>query len=321
MKYLKLFELYQQTDKTINVKTGTYEVGSNKKTAKNTIYDKSWEILLPENIKVNYHNQHNSFKKGNIMINSDMLQITYDRITKIDGIPDTLEFDIYFTKSNGKIKLDVDITYGDLMACEFSVEQPNNVDVIEYTSYHSKNDRSNTVFALSTESLSKFVNFLNKFGMKLNLRDFKFLDDKDNYNPNVINESLKYDIQEIRELFVDLEDSGFSVKITKEHSIDLSQYFINKNVVRSNDISFTHNTKHDLSYYIVIKKIGHESKFNEIIETLKFVESYSKSEMKLKIQQIYIIDPPNYLYYKSIDDIEINKNFTSISIALSDLNV
>lgn len=186
MKYLKLFEFYKSTDKTINVNNGTYEVGNDKETDKGTIYDKSWESLLPQKITVNYHNQNNSFTKGNIMIHSDMVQITYDRITKANGVPDTLEFDIYFTKdtNNGKIKLDIDITYGDLMACEFSIESPNKVDVIEYTSYHSKNDRSNTVFALSSDSLSRFINFLNKFGMKLNVSDFKFLDNKDNYNPN-----------------------------------------------------------------------------------------------------------------------------------------
>lgn len=183
MKYLKLFEFYKSTDKTINVNNGTYKVDNNK-TYKNTIYDKRWESLLPQKITVNYHNQNNVFTKGNIMIHSDMVQITYDRITKSNGIPDTLEFDIYFTKdtNNGKIKLDIDITYGDLMACEFSIESPNKVDVIEYTSYDSKYDRSNTVFAFSTESLGKFIEFLNKFGMKLSMCDLKFLED--NYNTN-----------------------------------------------------------------------------------------------------------------------------------------
>ena len=46
------------------------------------------------------------------------------------------------------------------MACEFSVEEPNIVDVIEYTSYGSKFDPSDTVFALTDESLQKFINFL-----------------------------------------------------------------------------------------------------------------------------------------------------------------
>jgi hypothetical protein len=120
-----------------------------------------------------------------------MVQITYastpidsDEQGEIWGTPDTLEFDIYFAKEDN-IVLNIDITYGDAMACEFSVEAPNKIKVIEYTSYHSKFDPSNTVFALVDESLQSFINFLNMFsGMKLKKEDFKFLDQNDNYTPN-----------------------------------------------------------------------------------------------------------------------------------------
>ncbi len=125
-----------------------------------------------------------------------MIQITYSSVPgdtktsteegEIWGSPDTLEFDIYFNKDeSGKIELTIDITYGDAMVCEFSIESPNNIKVIQYTSYHSKFDPSNTVFALVDESLQSFIKFLNKFeGMKLKKEDFKFLDQNDNYSPN-----------------------------------------------------------------------------------------------------------------------------------------
>jgi hypothetical protein len=81
--------------------------------------------------------------------------------------------------------LGVDITYGDLMACEFTAEAPNKIKVVEYTSYHSKFDPSNTVFGLVDDSLQSFINFLNRFeGMKLKKEYFKFLDQYDNYSPN-----------------------------------------------------------------------------------------------------------------------------------------
>ncbi len=68
------------------------------------------------------------------------------------------------------------------MGCEFSIEAPNKVKVIQHTTYHSKFDPSNTVFALQDESLNKFINFLNKFpGIKINRYDLRFLDKKDNY--------------------------------------------------------------------------------------------------------------------------------------------
>lgn len=160
----------------------SFESESNlRKFNESSIYDKSWETLLPEELTLIKDGEH-VFKKGNIMLNADMLQITYSNNEV--GYPNTLEFDIYLS-NNGSLKLDIDITYGDLVTSEFSIEAPNKVTVGQYTSYHSKFDPSNTVFALSDESLSGFVNFLNRFeGMKLSVSDFKFLDKNDNYNPN-----------------------------------------------------------------------------------------------------------------------------------------
>ena len=192
MKYLKRFN--EDIEATID-SNGTISANIDVKTDDdNTIYDKRWENELSEFITINYHGKLFKFKKDNIMLHSDMVQITYastplnsDEQGEIWGTPDTLEFDIYFAKDNqsDKIRLTVDITYGDSMACEFTIEAPNKVKVVEYTSYHSKFDPSNTVFALVDDSLQSFINFLNKFsGMKLKKEDFKFLDQNDNYLPN-----------------------------------------------------------------------------------------------------------------------------------------
>ena len=193
MKYLKRFN----EDITATIKSnGTINPGQNIKTnIIDTIYDKRWENELPEFITINYHNNLYKFKKDNIMLHSDMVQITYastplnsEDSEEIWGTPDTLEFDIYFTKDDkdGNITLTVDITYGDAMVCEFTIEKPNKIEVIQYTSYHSKFDPSNTVFALVDESLQSFINFLNKFeGMNLKISDFKFLDQYDNYTPKL----------------------------------------------------------------------------------------------------------------------------------------
>jgi len=192
MKYLKRFN--EDIEATID-SNGIIKPNHNVKSdVINTIYDKRWESQLPSFITINYHGKLYKFKRDNIMLHSDMVQITYastpidsEESGEIWGTPDTLEFDIYFTKDseNNKVRLTVDITYGDSMACEFSVEAPNKVKVVEYTSYHSKFDPSNTVFALVDDSLHSFINFLNRFeGMKLKKEDFKFLDQNDNYSPN-----------------------------------------------------------------------------------------------------------------------------------------
>ncbi len=189
MKYLKRFN--EDITATIG-SNGTIKPNHNVKSdVINTIYDKRWEEHLPPFITINYHGELYKFKKDNIMLHSDMVQITYastpldgEESGEIWGAPDTLEFDIYFAKEEN-IVLNIDITYGDAMVCEFSVEAPNKVKVVEYTSHHSKFDPSNTVFALVDDSLESFVNFLNRFsGMKLKKEDFKFLDQNDNYMPN-----------------------------------------------------------------------------------------------------------------------------------------
>jgi hypothetical protein len=193
MKYLKRFN--EDITATIG-SNGVIKPNHNVKSdVTNTIYDERWKEQLPPFIIVNYHGKLFKFKKDNIMLHSDMVQITYAS-TPLDtkeqgeiwGSPDTLEFDIYFAKEDDeddKIVLNIDITYGDLMACEFSVESPNKIKVIEYTSYHSKFDPSNTVFGFDDDSLESFVKFLNMFsGMKLKKEDFKFLDQYDDYTPN-----------------------------------------------------------------------------------------------------------------------------------------
>ena len=159
-----------------------------------SIYDNKWQQFLPNEIVVLNGGvegvQRIIYKRGNIMLNSDMVQITYYQ--EDWGAPDTFEIDIYlvqddFTKStedsttvinrgvlsyqtginkmNPNLRLDVDITFGDLMACEFSIDRQRGVKVFQETSHHSKFDRSNTLFAIEDHSLQKLVRFFNMFNL------------------------------------------------------------------------------------------------------------------------------------------------------------
>lgn len=146
------------------------------------IYDVDWKTILPQQMVVLKDDEH-TFTLGNIMKNADMVQVTYENSNKEWGAPSTLEFDFYFSE-NPKMRIDIDITWGDAMACEFYVDSPSEVGVTEYTSFRSKTDPSNTVFALDTNSLKDFVDFLNRFdGFKLDVNQFKFLDQFDDYQP------------------------------------------------------------------------------------------------------------------------------------------
>lgn len=147
-----------------------------------SIYDADWNSMLPKKMVVLKDGEH-EFKLGNIMKNADMVQVTYENANEEWGVPSTLEFDFYFSQ-NGHMRIDVDITWGDAMACEFFIESPSKVEVIQYTSFRSKTDPSNTIFALDDDSLKGFVDFLNRFdGVKLDVSQFNFLDRRDNYQP------------------------------------------------------------------------------------------------------------------------------------------
>lgn len=149
----------------------------------NTIYDADWHRLVPQKMVVLKEGAHEFFL-GNIMKHSDMVQVTYENRKDEWGVPETLEFDFYFSH-NGHMRLDIDVTWGDAMACEFYIESPDKVGVIEYTSYHSKTDPSNTVFALEDESLESLVGFINKLdGFRVDASQLSFLDKRDNYDPS-----------------------------------------------------------------------------------------------------------------------------------------
>ena len=150
------------------------------------IYDVDWHTLAPKSLCFKKADNNLCFGLGNVMKHFDMIQITYEAASGEEwGMPDTLEFDLYFLKpQNTHFKIDVDITFGDLMVSEFSLMAPNKVDVIQYTSYHSKWDPSETVFGFDDESLKKIVDMFNKLDdFNLDVDQFKFLDKRDNWHP------------------------------------------------------------------------------------------------------------------------------------------
>jgi hypothetical protein len=167
MKYLKKYNLFESS-----------------------IYDADWNNLLPQEMTILKDGEH-AFKLGNIMKHANMIQVTYENTNKEWGVPSTLEFDFHFSEiieeliPENVMRIDIDITWGNAMACEFYINDKGEVEVIEYTSFNSKTDPSNTIFALDDNSLKSFVEFLNRFdNFNFDVTDFKFLDRYDDYLPN-----------------------------------------------------------------------------------------------------------------------------------------
>jgi len=183
MKYLKLFKEHLEP----------------------TIYEADWRKFVPDSLTVikgdstdingyiidtktkQTTNKLLRYKLGNIMSNL-VHQVTYDNDFDFPGLPDTLELDIAFIKNENdkEFEMNVEITFGDLVAAGFNIKTPNKISPYFYTSYHSKTDPSETVFAFDEESLQKLLVFFNRFdNIKLERKDLNFLDSNPhNYYPN-----------------------------------------------------------------------------------------------------------------------------------------
>jgi hypothetical protein len=124
------------------------------------IYNNHFQDLLPPTLVVSKGGQKTIYKKGNVMKHSDMLQIVYS--SDEWGIPGDLELDMYFVE-NGHLKIDIDVTYGDLMVWEFSLEQPNKYHLIQ------KVDD----FKFEEESLKSLIPFFNQLDFSFTVKDLK----------------------------------------------------------------------------------------------------------------------------------------------------
>ncbi len=125
-----------------------------------------WRQILPQSIEVTKglgggETLTRRFRLGNIMKNANMTQVIYEAEQKIFGHPDEMSLDVYYYEDH-RTKMTIDVIYGDLVACEFTVLAPGQVDVVEDTSYGSKFDPSNTVFSLSDETIESLLGFINQ---------------------------------------------------------------------------------------------------------------------------------------------------------------
>lgn len=159
-----------------------------------------WELEIPKD------DDYGMGHATNIMNQMNSLQINYSQNTPSredgditrDGEPDQLEFDIAIVKDNDgasanpdTLKLDVDITYGDNMAVEFTIEMPDRIKVLHYTGIGSMHD-PNSFFGFEDESLEDLVSFFNSWGFSIRRDQLAFIDKyPDSYIPQKTNESIE----------------------------------------------------------------------------------------------------------------------------------
>lgn len=171
----------------------------------NSIFDREvWKKYLPKELTIVTSNGNFNlvFSEVSIIGNLNVAQIVYYHNTNAnlgdelkDGEPDYLEIDIHLvqnndgTKASSDLKFNVDITYGDAMVSEFTINMPGEVEVIHYTGINSKYDKK-TEFGFDDKSLQDLIDFFNRFGFKLDKKDFTFIDKyPDSY---AFKESMRY---------------------------------------------------------------------------------------------------------------------------------
>jgi GMP synthase-like glutamine amidotransferase len=225
MKYLKKFN--EGINKPYRNKSMPHMGGEIAKPGSISIFQQDWfEKLLPDYMVIHSnpklkklnpdltltdsdHSTKYIFDKNECSIEADIVQFTYyhngakqhdldikdpkhlelhpDYVLE-NGEPSMLEFDIHFVKNERGVKLLVDITYGDHMACEFSIETPNKINIIHYTGIGAKYD-SETHWGFADESITALCKFFNAFehGINITESDLSFLDEKYESYHHVIN--------------------------------------------------------------------------------------------------------------------------------------
>lgn len=160
-------------------------------------FNENFKDIFPKEIQV--YTSYGTFKYniGDFTREGDIVRVVYHGCSAektgdvlSDGEPDFIGFDIHFINNSRGKKTLIDITYGDHVVSEFSIESPNKVSVIHYDGVGSKADRD-THFGFDDKSLQDIVNLFNKFdkSYKLSTKDFTFIDKyPDTYN---VKESAK----------------------------------------------------------------------------------------------------------------------------------
>jgi hypothetical protein len=135
-----------------------------KKFNESSIYEFDWHDLMPKKLEFIDDGKVLPYELGNIMMNFDMIQVTYD--SNIWAKPSCLEFDFYFLKRDKDYVIDIDITFGNSVTYEFSLKK-NKISLIR---------KEILDYGFSEESIDKLVNVFNKFkGFSFNKEDLNFL--------------------------------------------------------------------------------------------------------------------------------------------------
>lgn len=146
--------------------------------------DENIKSRFPKKIEVYTDHGSFSYNIGDVTREGDIVRVAYQGSTYektgdplADGEPDYVNFDIHFIRKGTNLKTIVNITYGDAMVSEFSLETPNKIKVGHYEGIDSKSSPE-THFGFTDSTLNSLVQLFNSFdkNYKFTISDFKFID-------------------------------------------------------------------------------------------------------------------------------------------------
>lgn len=152
--------------------------------------------IFPDKIGIYTSNGSFTLEKSDITREVDVIRASYYHNTASDGSvlkdgePDYLFIELHFVRNHSGIKTLVNISYGDQMKSEFSIESPNKINIGHYNGIGSKAD-TETHFGFEDYTILDLCKLFNSFdfGYDINPKDLNFIDKYlDSYAHN---ESLK----------------------------------------------------------------------------------------------------------------------------------
>ncbi len=197
-----------------------------------TLYDEQVVDIFPDTIKIYTSDGSFTLKRGDTTREIDIVRVSYYQNTSKDGDvvkdgePDFVVFDLHFVKNESGIKTLVNITYGDQMKSEFSIESPNIIKIGHYNGTKSIAD-SDTHFGFEDTTIRNLCKLFNgfDFGYNLSPKDLKFIDKY----PDTFNYEQSPKIQ-IKDQLKVQNEIGSDIILVVNNSKPPGDYFL-KNIV------------------------------------------------------------------------------------------
>ena len=136
---------------------------------------------IPKKLELYTHFGNFNYLLINVLNDGHVIKGIYHKQYKVsdEGLveneADRLTLQFNFHTENGELKILGQILHGGSLKYEYSMLKPNILRLISYDGFGSRMD-SDSKFGFGDDTVKSLVRFINSFGFKLTIDNFKFLD-------------------------------------------------------------------------------------------------------------------------------------------------